>query len=244
MKKPGIIFGACCLIVFLSRCSDHVESLTLSHAEVAEMTATSIARSTAGMSMIIDTTLSVTTRVLDGGDYCEVTDDKLVKSGSPEGADHFFSYEFHYTYKVSCTGDVPQHMTTKVIFDGEFDTKRLTSQHAGVMDLVTTALDDASENYTVNVDYISNGTYESAISDKSEGNNTIEISAADIVVSKADGHIISGTANVVISGHLADQRMYNAGASVEFHSNGTFTIAVRGVNYSVNTNTGIVTQTS
>ncbi len=47
---------------------------------------------------------------------------------------------------------------------------------------------------------------------------------ADVVVRKSDNHFISGTANVVISGFFADKRPYNAGATVTFNGDKTFTI--------------------
>jgi len=242
MKRTIQVLLSSIMIIMFDRCGEHVESLSLSHEEVAEMTATAIAESTSGLTMIIDTSLHVTTAILHDGDYCDYLENKSFTSTNADGAEHYFKYDYDYAYEVSCTGTAPQSLSTNVTFKGEFDSKRLTSQHRGMVDLVTTGLDNASANYTVNGDYESDGTYESRISDQSEGNNSLDIALANAVVRKSDGHFLSGTANVVISGFLADKRPYNAGATVTFNGDKTFTVNVRGVLFSVDIYTGAVKQ--
>lgn len=244
MKHPVIYLLASFLILFFNSCSDPVESLTLPQEEVAEMAAASLAKSASGITVIIDASLHTTAAALESGDYCNYKELKMTESTSAEDAPYRYAYEYDYIYKASCTAGVARSMSTEVVFNGSFDTQRMNSRHAGTFDFTTTSLGEATVNYTVNGHYISNGKYTSGIGEGSEGNNTVEISVADVVISKADRRIVSGTANVMISGHFTDQRPFNAGAAVVFQDNNTFTITVRGAAFLVNIDTGVVTPVS
>ncbi len=172
MKNIPLLLGSL-IILMLNRCGDPVESLTLSHEEVAEMTATAIAENTYGLAMIIDTSLRVTSRIVESGDYCDHVESKTFTS--PNSEDDVAEYSCEYTCKVSCAGTAPQNSAAKSIFRNQLDSKRLTCRHMGMAELVATGLGNTSNNYTVKGDYESDGTYESHISDQSEGNNSIVI---------------------------------------------------------------------
>jgi len=242
MKNTIALLPGFLIILMLGRCGDPIESLTLSHEEVAEMTATAIAKSTYGLALIVDTSLLVTTRVVEAGNYCDHVESNTFTSTDSE--DDNDEYSCDYTYKMSCIGTSPQNSSIQSIFKGQFDSDRLTCKHMGMAELITTGLNNTSANYTVKGDYETDGTYTSHISDRSEGNNSIAIRIADVVIRKSDNHVISGTANVVISGFFADKRPYNAGAAVTFNNDNTFTVNVRGVRFSVDIHSGVVKQIS
>jgi len=242
MKSTTPLLLGFLIILTLNRCGDPIESLTLSHEEVAEMTATAIAKSSYGLALIIDTSLRATTRIIEDGDYCDYIESNTFTS--PKSEDDTNEYSCDYTYKISCAGTSPQNSSIQSIFKGQFDSERLTCTHMGMAELVTTGLDNTSANYTLKGDYETDGTYTSHISNQSEGNNSITIKTADVVIRKSDNHFISGTANVIISGFFSDKRPYNAGAAVTFNGDNTFTVNVRGVQYSADIQTGVVKQIS
>lgn len=241
MKKTvSLLFGS--IILFLGVCcsDDDKNTLTLSHEEVAEMVATTLAESTSGLTAVTDTSARVTTAVLHDGDYCGFTEKKNFNATSHPDANHFYDYDYAYTFLVNCTGTLPQTMSAKLTFTGEYDSKRIASQHTGTGDLVITGLDAAAANYLFNGKYESDGTYESRISDRSEGSNVIIVNVKDLTVRKTDHHILSGSATVTITGHLADNRPYGANATVAFNGDNTCIITVRDFRYSCDLITGYI----
>lgn len=145
-----------------------------------------------------------------------------------------FSLSYNYNVALTCDdNDEPQSFHADFDYSGSYDGPRFESEYSGNGDLTITSLNDEDDSYTINGSYDRSGSFatkeDGEVSE--EGQHNIDIDATAVLVSKSNGKITSGKADVSASGSIEGRGSYSFDADVTFNNDGTATIKVAGDTY-------------
>lgn len=242
--KTTKLFLAACLLCVAAACNDDDDSTSaMTSEEAADIVGSSLAVNSSGFTAVVNTSVEGADAALaasDGGRTaaCGYTNELTFSASNLPGAIITYSYDYSYSYILTCGNDVPQSLAVNTSYDGQFDAPRLASQHAGTSDLTITALDENATSYIINGDYNRNGAFQSKIRNKNSSNSTVDFSVDDLTVDKTNQKILSGSASVTITGSVTGKGSFTYTATVVFEGDGTATVTINGTVYIVDLTTG------
>lgn len=225
-------------------CDDDIETTeTVTSDEAADMAASALAVSSAGLVLTVENSTSVTDLAVDestGGRIaaCGYSKDSVFTKSNAPGSVITYTYSFEYSYSLSCSVDEPSSLTAGMYSSGEFDGTRLASANTSTADLVVAALDDTQTTYSVNGVYSREGSFQSKVRNLNSGTNTVTFTVDEIRVDKTTKEILSGTADLTITGTVTGKGTFVFDATITFNGNNIATLVINGTSYSVNLLTG------
>lgn len=145
------------------------------------------------------------------------------------------SFSLAYSYNVALTCDEnedPEEFTATFDYEGSYDGPRFESEHTGNGDLTITSLQEG-ESFRLDGTYDRSGSFatkdDGEVSE--EGQHNIDIDAEAVMINKTSHKIVSGSADVSVSGSIEGRGSYSFDADVTFNNDGTATIKVAGDTY-------------
>jgi hypothetical protein len=246
MKKwKSFVFAS--VVLAVSACDNEGSpDVIVDSDEAAEMVAAALSESSSGFTTVVAEAVTTTEEVvaeINGGraKACGYSDtESFSVSNSPDAA-VTYSYNYSYQYELTCgIGDEPQTMAADVTYSGDFDGPRLASDHAGMVAIEITALEEEADTYLIDGTYGSQGTFTSKMRNQNSTTSTISIGVDELVVIKADKEIMSGTASVTISGVATGKGEFSFDASIVFLGDRKATVVINGTDYEVNLTTGTI----
>ncbi|MDB4926328.1 hypothetical protein [Mucilaginibacter sp.] len=254
MKALKLTLIVSLLVIAISCKKTGSSTATVTADDAADMAAGSVAQNSFGFSSVTDN-VGVNAQTLysvsSGGQAvnavgatsttshqaCGTTvADSLTGSGNSSSVTYSFFYK--YVRTLTCnTASQPDNLLNVVTFHGNYDGPRLTSADAGTANVTVAGLTPNATNYAVNGTYTRKGTFTSKVGAKATGTSTIEIKATNVLLSKSDRTIISGTATVTISGTTGGSTFSYTGTLV-FNGSNKATLTVGTTNYVINLLTG------
>lgn len=246
--KTTKLFLLAILVCLAGACNDDDDtdsSVAMSSEEAADVVATSLASNSSGLTAAVDVSADAADAAVaasSGGRTaaCGYTDQQSITATSATGAVITYSYDYEYSYILTCGGETPQSLSVTATYDGEFDAPRIASQHSGTVDLFVTALDESETTYMINGDYSRAGAFQSKIRNKNSSTTTVDFTIDDLEVDKTTQKILSGTASVTITGSVTGKGSFTYTASVVFEGDGSATVTINGSIYAVDLITGTV----
>ncbi|MDB5031353.1 hypothetical protein [Mucilaginibacter sp.] len=239
------------LLVFAISCKKTGSTATVTVDEAADMAAGSVAQNSFGFSSVADN-VGVNAQTLysvsSGGQAVNTTStvshqacgttvaDSLTGSGNSSSVTYSFFYKYMRTLNCN-TASQPDNLLNVVTFRGNYDGPRLTSADAGTASVTVAGLTTTATNYAINGTYTRKGTFTSKEGAKATGTSNVEIKATNVLLSKPDRTIISGTATVAISGTAGGSTFSYTGTLV-FNGSNKATLTVGTTNYVINLLTG------
>lgn len=243
MKKTKLFFAACLLCIAAACNDDDDSSSAMTSEEAADVVGSSLAVNSSGLTAVVNASVEGTDAALaasDGGRTaaCGYTNELTFSANNLPGAIITYSYDYSYSYILTCADDIPQSLAVNTSYDGQFDAPRLASQHSGTGNLTITALNESATSYIINGDYNRSGAFQSKIRNKNSSTSTVDFSIDDVTVDKTNQKILSGTASVTITGSVTGKGSFTYTATVVFEGNGTAKVTINGTVYIVDLTTG------
>lgn len=230
--------------VMVASCNDDSETTeTVTSDEAADLAASALAVSSAGLVLTVENSTSVTDVAVDestGGRIaaCGYSKDSVFTKSNAAGAAVTYTYSFEYTYSLSCSVDEPLNMTATMNSSGEFDGTRLASENTSNSNLVVTALDNTLTTYSVDGSYSREGSFQSKVRNLNSGTSTVAFILDEISVDKTTKEIVSGSAALTITGTVTGKGTFAFDATITFNGDNNATLVINGTSYSVNLLTG------
>lgn len=230
--------------MMITSCDDDSESTEIvTSDEAADMAASALAVSSAGLVLTVENSTSVTDVAVDestGGRIaaCGYSKDSVFTKSNAAGAVVTYTYSFEYNYSLSCSADEPLKMTAAMSSSGEFEGTRLASENTSAADLVVEALDKTLTTYSVNGGYSREGSFQSKVRNLNSGTSTVSFTIDDISVDKTTKEILSGSAALTITGTVTGKGTFAFDATITFNGDNNATLLINGTSYSVNLLTG------
>lgn len=248
MKKLAlflIISGFFCL----ASCTDNLNKITSD--EAAEIVASSLSSQDGGATDFIESTVTISAKKSDllkvAASQTTLVDSTI--TGSFSGALRSWEYTWSYLLKANWEGAVPVSLVASHTYNGNFDGPFLSSTHSGSGTSTYTELGTGStaQNFVVNDIWKMNGTYDRSgeTTRKISGkvvSHTTHIVLTNVMVDRVNKKILSGAANITLSGNVPNKGEFTHLLTLTFNGDGTATVEVQnGKTYTVDLTTGEIT---
>lgn len=167
-----------------------------------------------------------------------VTDSVVRKSTS--GVNFNYDYKLKYTNKLNCNAsNLPDNITGSLIYTGKFTGPKLISNYNGNRTYRIAGLTPAAENHVFNGEYKCYNSYKFKSDTTNKGTANIYFGVKDLVVSKANHSIISGTAMIMITGGSSKKANFTYNGKLTFNTSSAV-LTLNGNEYHIDINTGNV----
>ncbi len=214
----------------------------ITNGQAAIMAAAAISVNAYGLAAIKnDITLYV--KSLSGnGLGCGVLDSSAVAKQEPASDIINYNYALGYYYTVNCAGGIKDSLSANVIYTGSFDAPSLSVVNSVNAAINVADLSDGAITYTLTGNYKTSGSFQTLDNSQLAGNNNIIITVNRLLVNKTSRAIISGQADITISGTVKNSKSsFSYNGSIIFNSATAATLTLDGQNYTINTTTADVT---
>jgi hypothetical protein len=150
------------------------------------------------------------------------------------------NYFFKYSHTLNCNvNSQPDNVIDTVTYNGTFDGPRLSSTNSGSAKVRIAGLTLAATNFVINGEFKRDGSFQSKVGNKASGNSHIDIVGTNIIISKVNRKIISGTATITITGTGPKGNSFSYTGTIKFNGDGTATLTLSGgASYTINLLTG------
>ncbi len=174
-----------------------------------------------------------------GSVYCglSITDSVIHKSIA--GTNFSYNYKSKFTHKLNCsTAGLADYITGNLSYSGFFIGPKLISNYNGTRTYRITGLTSA-ENHIINGEYKCYNNYKFKTDTTNKGKANIYFGVKDMVVSKANHTIISGTAMIMITGGSSKKENFTYNGKLIFNDSSAL-LTLNGNEYQIDINSGNV----
>jgi hypothetical protein len=167
-----------------------------------------------------------------------VTDSVVRKSSL--GVNFNFDYKLKFTNKLNCnTANIPDNITGSLTYTGKFTGPKLISNYNGNRTYRIAGLTPAAENHIFNGEYKCYNTYKFKSDTTNNGTANIYFGIKDLIVSKANHNIISGSAMIMVTGSSTKKANFTYNGKLTFSTSSAI-LTLNGNEYNIDINTGNV----
>lgn len=170
---------------------------------------------------------------------CGVSNESnLDLSGTLGGVSYVYNSDF--TLLLECDeNEDPESLTVDFDYQGSYTGPRFESDYSGSGNLTITSLNEGSTSYEINGSYDRDGEFKTKVDGEvsEEGEHNIDINVDNVMVTKSNHEVTSGSASVDASGSIDGRGSYSFSADVTFSGTGSSrkaTIQVSGDTYELN----------
>jgi hypothetical protein len=228
-------------------------STSVSSDQAADMAASAMASNSGGLASMTDNisanaqiVASVNTKSVNSlgvnspgsKQACGTTlTDSATYSGS--NASVTFNYFAKYSRTLNCNAqDAPDNLSDVLTYNGSFSNPRISTTASGTANATIAGLGQTATDFVINGEYKRQGTFQSSVGNKPNGNSNVDIMITNLTLSKPGRAIVSGSGTFTISG-TAGKATYNFTGTITFNGDGTATLNVTGgSSYVVNLSNG------
>jgi hypothetical protein len=153
-----------------------------------------------------------------GSAFCglSITDSAMYKS--VPGKTFSYNYKTNFTNKLNCsTAGLPDNITGKLNYSGYFTGPQLISNYNGNRTYRITGLSSTSENHVINGEYKCYNNYKFKTDTTNKGTANIYFGIKDLIVSKVNHSITSGSAMIMITGSSTKKANYTYNGTLTFY---------------------------
>jgi hypothetical protein len=229
------------LIFFGCKKEKVVKATNINNAQAAYMVSTALSINANGFATIKNDIVIYAKALVSAGKGCGVVDSFAVARQETAASTINYNYALGYYYTVNCNNTVADNLTSHIVYNGSFDASNLAEVNKISSDMNLSALSGTGTTYSLNGNYQSDGTFNTYDETQLSGNNDINIDIKDMVITKANRNIVSGTANVSVSGTVKNKNSFMYNGTVVFNGASSATLTLEGVSYSVNLITAEIT---
>lgn len=221
---------------------------TITEADAAQVTVDAVSPSTGGMVAQVNSGASFFTGgTVTGGTVnsvnnhlttdsydipCGTQKDSTVSYASTNTTPPSFTYSLAWNWELDCA--VPSTFTLNFNGQGSYNGLVQSSTFTSTGQMVLSGLGAATADFTFNSTYTRTGTTTSKIGNKNTFNHTLTITSTNIVYSKADQEIVSGTATVSIKVTSTSGNSWTYGGTLTFLGNKTAKLVLNsGATYNI-----------
>ena len=167
-----------------------------------------------------------------------VTDSVIRKSAL--GTQLNYDYKMSYTNKLNCnTSNLPDNITGSLTYAGKFTGPKLISNFNGTRTYRIAGLTPTADNHVFNGEYKCYNNFKFKSDTTNKGTANIYFGVKDLVVSKANHDIISGTAMIIITGNSSKKSNFTYNGKLIFSASSA-PLTLNGNDYNSDMNTGNV----
>ncbi len=175
-----------------------------------------------------------------GSSFCGVNVSDSVNKKSTLGTNFNYEYKLNYNHKLNCnTSNSPDNITGNLTYKGKFTGPKLISNFNGTRTYRIAGLTSTAVNHVFNGEYKCYNNYKFKSDTTNQGTANIYFGIKDLIVSKANHSIISGSAMIMITGGSSKKTNFTYNGTLTFSSS-TATLKLNGDEYNIDVNTGNV----
>jgi hypothetical protein len=205
--------------------------------EAADMAAGSLSRNSNGVASVSDDATSNAANFVRIHVACgTVKNDTISRESS--GSTYSYSYHLTYNFMVNCNNNVPDSLSSSLIYTGSFSGPNLSSTNSGSTIFSVDSLAPADTAYLINGEYKQAGSFQSKVDTSNHGNNNVDIVVKGLTVNKHNRTIDGGSATISITGDVPKKGSFSFTGTIVFNNNSTATLTINGKVYTINLNTG------
>jgi hypothetical protein len=211
--STGILFTACK--------KDDKVSDDISDDEVAEAVTQSVSASSGGMVAQTESTAKMASTTSFS---CGQTKDTTIAGQNVPGAAITYNYSLNFNRTLSC---VPAQFVFNFTGSSSYSALRMSSSDNSTAQFTVTGLEANSTAWTVNSNYVRNGTQQSKVRAQRSFASVITITSSNIVVDKTTQKIVSGTATATFDGTGSGGYKVSRSATIVFLGSGKGTLTLK-----------------
>jgi hypothetical protein len=206
----------------------------VSNAEAADMVASSISLNSSGVASLSDDATLDASVIVTAHLACGTTKTDSISRQSTAGAAITYSYKLKYTRTLNCNNNVPDNLSSSLIYSGSYSGPHLASSNSGSSVFTVAGLSPTATNFVINGEYKRNGSFKSKIDTTNAGNSNVDIVISALTVKKPDRTIASGTATISVTGDVPKKGNFSYTGTLVFNGDGTATLTLNGTVYVIN----------
>jgi hypothetical protein len=241
MKNPLLIITAFAIVFCGCKKEKVVKATNISNAQAAVMVATALAMNANGFVSIKNDVTLYAKSVTNAGKGCGVVDSFAVAKQEAATSTINYNYALGYYYVVNCNASVQDNLSSTIIYNGSFDAATLSAINSANTNISLASLSGSATTYSLNGNYQTSGSFQTLDATQLNGSNTINIDIKNLLVTKSSRAIVSGSANVSVSGTVKNKNSFSYNGAVVFKNANTATLTLEGVNYTLDLTTADVT---
>lgn len=228
MKKARLLLvtGLFLGILFTSCEKDDENNLVMSNDEAAEIVATSLSSSTYGFS----TQIEDAAELVDSIHIVYNVDSTFTITSLPDSR-MTYEYTVSYSYGIQLNG-FESEFFLNFSTNGEYTAPRATSIDQSQGELVVSNLSEGYSNYLLNGSCSRAGSQTVIVDVENNFSSTIIFVMEDISIDKTSLEILSGSAEVSITG-TSNNASLDMQGSIVFNGNNSATLTINGVVYGI-----------
>jgi hypothetical protein len=234
--------------------SNSTASTTVTTDQAADLAASSLAGNSYGLTTVSDN-ISANAQTLSSTSIntpsvnslgttsvhqeCGTTlSDSTSNSGTNGSAS--FSYFFKFARTLNCnTSSQPDNLANNVLYRGNFSGPNITTADTGTAVFTIAGLTTAAKAFVINGEYKRSGSFQSNVGNKASGHSNVDIVLTNLTLVKPTRAISSGSATISITGSTSKNGNFSFTGTLVFNNDGTATLTINGVVYSINLTTGV-----
>jgi hypothetical protein len=227
-------FIAASLLAGLFACKKAQVSAVSPSNDAAVLLAGSLATNNYGMSYLSND-ISYTALVNDlkcGGEKI----DSATRKSTP-GTVAYYNYKIKYTNKVTCnTSNLPDYITNTLTYNGSFEGPKLKVSSLGSTSYRIGGLTPTATSHVLNGEY--KNTTQFKTDTTNHGTVNIYLGVKNLLISKTNNTIISGTATVIITGSSSKKTSFSYNGALTFNNASSALLSLNGAEYYIDLITG------
>lgn len=172
--------------------------------------------------------------------FCGLTVKDSVIRKSTLGINFKYEYKLTYINKLNCnTSNLPDNITGSLTYTGKFTGPKLISNYNGTRTYRIGGLTPTADSHVFNGEYKCYNNYKFKTDTTNKGTANIYFGVKDLIVSKANHSIISGSAMIMITGSSSKKANFTYNGKLTFSSSSAV-LTLNGNEYTIDINTGNV----
>jgi len=216
-----------------------VNSNTAPTDQAADLVTTSLAVNTDGaFNTISDASVEAQVKVSVDTLCGTIWTDSITRK-TPTGQVPSYNYAAKFTYTLNCnpnSSTFSGSVTAVSSYSGSFTGPNLSSTNSGSSNFTLSGLGKTSTTLGLSGEYKRTGTYQN---NTDSGNNSVDVVATDLVLTKPQHIIKSGTATITVSGTSTKTGSFSYNGVLVFNGGNAATLTLNGTVYTIDLATGI-----
>ncbi len=172
--------------------------------------------------------------------FCGLSLTDSVVRKSTLGTNFNYDYKLKYTNKLNCnSSNLPDNITGSLTYWGKFTGPKLISHYNGNRIYRIAGLTSTAENHVFNGEYKCYNNYKFKTDTTNKGTANIYFGIKDLIVSKVNHSIISGSAMIMVTGSSSKKENFTYNGKLTFNSSYAV-LTLNGNEYHIDLKTGNV----
>ncbi|MEZ4829934.1 MAG: hypothetical protein R3C61_27180 [Bacteroidia bacterium] len=203
----------------------------VSEEEAVEVIESAVVTSTEGMSSQVEDAAAMTEVYVNS--ICGQSFDSTITKSLASGT-RTYNYTYMWDGSLTCNGaGIPQSISFTYSSNGQYDTPRMSSADQASGSFVLSGLQPSSGNYVYNGSFGRSGSQTSKIRNQNSFTSQLTLTTTNLTVDKSSYEILSGTADVVLTGTASNGTGFSFTGQITFNGNQSATLIVNGTSYPI-----------